>query len=112
MVHENINYLAKKEEKVTSICKEVINQTYIKLKLMTGGIKQKNNYETLRVKVRGFFKKWRRVTFLDQQGITENDRSTQDYSPILPNNSFLSSNYKSTPKHVNIAPYKSLQRER
>ena len=52
IAHENPSYLKKKKEKITQICKEVINQTYIKLKLMTGGIKQKNNYEHLRNKVR------------------------------------------------------------
>jgi len=65
-VHENPLYLSKKEEKMVAITQETINQTYIKLKLMTGGIKQKNSYEVLRLKVRGFFRKWKRFTFLEQ----------------------------------------------
>ena len=58
--------MSKKEEKMVAITQETINQTYIKLKLMTGGIKQKNSYEVLRLKVRGLFRKWKRFTFLEQ----------------------------------------------
>ena len=99
----------KKEEKMVAITQETINQTYIKLKLMTGGIKQKNSYEVLRLKVRGFFRKWKRVTFLEQfancfgeqdlrqadlsnvtigGGVGHLDRSQDSapqYCPILPN---------------------------
>jgi hypothetical protein len=110
-VHENPIYVNKKEEKIVAITKETINQTYIKLKLMTGGIKQKNSYEVLRLKVRGMFTKWKRVTFLaqftscfvdqDEAGTRNQDLSgtsaaghksrldlsqdrTPSYSPILP----------------------------
>lgn len=50
MIHESPSYLAKKEDKIVAITKETISQTYIKLKLMTGGIKQKSNYEILHQK--------------------------------------------------------------
>lgn len=66
LVHENQSYLNKKQTKVAAIAKETINQTYIKLKLMTGGIKQKHSYEVLRQKVRAFLLRWKRLTFLEQ----------------------------------------------
>jgi len=48
LIHENLVYMQKKEEKIVAIAKETINQTYIKLKLMAGGIKQKHTYEILK----------------------------------------------------------------
>lgn len=32
---------------------------------MTGGIKQKNSYEQLRLKLRGFFLRWKRLTYFE-----------------------------------------------
>ena len=58
-------YSNKKEEKMVAIAKECINQTYIKLKLMTGGIKQKHSYEVLKQNQRAMFNKWKRITFFE-----------------------------------------------
>jgi hypothetical protein len=65
MIHENPAYLAKKEDKIVAITKETINQTYIKLKLMSGGIKQKSYYEILHQKRKAFFNRWKRSAFLE-----------------------------------------------
>lgn len=132
MIHENPAYLAKKEDKIVAITKETINQTYIKLKLMSGGIKQKSNYEILHQKRKAFFNRWKRSAFLET--FMEQDEShmaprtaelkgrrldlSQDrmpsYSPILPTQDLsLSimqrSNYNSafSPQKPNFTPYKS-----
>ena len=66
MIHENQMYLNKKEDKIISMAQESINQTYLKLKLLAGGIKQKNSYEKLKQQTRTCLLKWKRLTFFER----------------------------------------------
>ena len=55
---------------------------------MTGGIKQKNSYEQLRLKLRGFFLRWKRLTYFEQFADNHSDFGKRDQE-----NSMLVSNY-------------------
>lgn len=59
---------------------------------MTGGIKQKNSYEQLRLKLRGFFLRWKRLTYFEQFADHHSDFGKRDQE-----NSMLHSNYYGQP---------------
>ena len=85
---------------------------------MTGGIKQKNSYEVLKLKVRGMFTKWKRVTFLaqftncffDQDETVVNNHDISKNS-ILGHKSRLDLSQDRTPQYSPILPTQDPSRD-
>lgn len=64
LLHQNITYLNKKDDKVNGVVSESLELYSFKLRLLTSLMKQRVSYETTCHKLKALFTRWKRLTFL------------------------------------------------